>query len=530
MYTNTDWSDAVAAESALGLNLVLNTSISSWKSTQDGAYDWSTGTWVTLDSGGWVAASEEIISYYLDPRNYLDVTHIFTFLDYTYDSDKQTKAGLTTLVSGTFLAGTYTESDTEYSYISQIMKAAQKTNMNPYLIATMILQEQGSDGSGKLISGAVSGYEGLYNFFSVGAYATSSMTAVQRGLWYASGGSSGATTYSRPWNTRYSSILGGAQWYVASYISQNQNTIYTKKFNVFGSSTYSAYTHQYMTNVGGAYSEGATLAKAYDETAREEALVFEIPVFDNMPDEAAVMPTTDGSPNTQLASLSVTGYDLTPSFSTNITSYDVLVDSGTTKVKVKATAVDDTATVTGTGTIKLGSGVTTVTVVVTAQNGSTRTYEINIGYAESTTESEQDYLDTAYTISDSILSGLTSVPMTTKKLISGLGLADGYSAVLTDGTDARANSDYVCTGDVLQIYCDGALVETFTVVIYGDVNADGKISVADIIKILKHILGMKSLSTIGKSAADTNQDGKVSVADILKIQKHILGITTLTQW
>ncbi len=525
VYTGTDWSDALAAESVLGMNLVYSESISSWKSTQDGAYNWSTDTWVGLDGSSWVAASEEIIAYYLDPRNYLDEDGVFTFLDYTYDAEKQTEEGLSDLVSGTFLAGTYTEDEVTYSYVSQIMSVAEETAMNPYLIATMIIQEQGTNGTGKLISGTVEGYTGLYNFFSIGAYATGTMTAVQRGLWFAAGSGTGATSYSRPWNTRYRSLLGCAQYYVANYISNNQNTIYTKKFNVIGSSSYATYTHQYMTNIQGAYSEGYTLSQAYDETARGAALVIEIPVFDNMPETAVAKPTGDGSPNNRLSALSVSGYSLTPGFSATTGAYDVVVSAGTASVTISATPVSSTATVTGTGTFTLTAEVTTFEIVVTAENGSTRTYEITVGREES----EESVLDTALTVGDAYLSGLTSVPMTVSELISALGVGSSYTATVSSGGTAKTSGDNVATGDTVSVSAGSTTVLSLTVVLYGDANGDGKISSADLLKIQKHILGTASLTGAYLEAADANHDSKISSADLLKIQKQILGLSTITQ-
>ena len=77
--TNLQWKDAVAGESALAKNLVHNSALSSWKSTQSGAYNWTTGVWTEYDSGGWVAASTEVVQHFLDPRNFLDTTNIFQF-------------------------------------------------------------------------------------------------------------------------------------------------------------------------------------------------------------------------------------------------------------------------------------------------------------------------------------------------------------------------------------------------------------------------------------------------------------------
>ena len=288
-----DWDTVIQAESRLGLNLTENSNPSSWKSTQDGAYNWDTGEWIALDSGNWVAASSEIISYYMDPRNLLDETYIFEFLKQSYDESQQTKDGVEAVVNGTFLANTYTENGRQVAYTDTLMQAAQASGVSPYTLASMIIVEQGTNGQGSCISGNVAGYEGYYNYFNIGAYKTSTMSAVQRGLWYAKGSGSGATSYNRPWNTRTKSITGGAVYYGSNYIAKGQDTLYLKKFNVQGSNPF---THQYMTNVRGASLEAAKMSKAYTGTARTTNLVFKIPVYQNMPETACIKPTDNSTP------------------------------------------------------------------------------------------------------------------------------------------------------------------------------------------------------------------------------------------
>ena len=141
----------------------------------------------------------------------LDETYIFQFLSQKYDGTQQTKAGLQNVVKGTFLAGGYTESGATKSYVDTLMSAGKSSGVSPYVLASMIIIEQGVNGIGNSISGTVSGYQGYYNYFNIGAYKTSTMSAVQRGLWFAKGSGVGATSYSRPWNTRTKSITGGAK-------------------------------------------------------------------------------------------------------------------------------------------------------------------------------------------------------------------------------------------------------------------------------------------------------------------------------
>lgn len=292
-HTNLEWKEAIMAEGKVGLNLVQGSQPSSWKSVQEGAYNWDTGEWVVFDSGGWVSASSEIISYYMDPRNFLDEKYVFQFLRHSYNAEYQTKEGLAAMVEGTFLADTYEEEGVQVSYVDTLMEAAEESGVSPYTLASMIIAEQGSQGTGNGIRGDVEGYEGYYNYFSVGAYKTEDMTAVQRGLWWAKGADNGGTSYGRPWNTRTKAIKGGAEHYGNAYVAKGQDTIYLKKFNVQGDNLYN---HQYMGNVSGAALEGSSISGAYTGEARSANLLFKIPVYLNMPDSACEKPTGNDVP------------------------------------------------------------------------------------------------------------------------------------------------------------------------------------------------------------------------------------------
>lgn len=251
------------------------------------------------------------------------------------------------------------------------MNAGAQTGVNPYVLAAMILQEQGNNGTGRSISGTVAGYTGYYNFFNIEAYQSGSMDAVSRGLWYASQSGS----YERPWNSVDKSILGGASYYATNYVKVGQDTFYLKKFNVQGSNLYK---HQYMTNIQGAASEGAKLAEAYGNELKKSALEFKIPVYQNMPETACAKPTTDGSPNNKLSGLGVDGFALTPTFNRDTTSYDLIVNPSVSEITINAVPLSSTASISGTGNIQLQSGNNEIKVSVTAQNGSVREYLIHV--------------------------------------------------------------------------------------------------------------------------------------------------------
>lgn len=282
--TGLSWNDVLEREGKLGKSLVSSSAPSSWKSQAAGAYDPQTGKYTSFDSGGWAAASEKIIAYYLDPRNFINQIGIFQFLTHTYDAETQTSVGLAAVVSGTFLDAAFPETGFA-TYADALMEAGRTATVNPYVLASMILVEQGTSGTGKCISGTVSGYEGYYNYYNIGAYKTASMSAVTRGLWYASRSGS----YQRPWDGHFASLLGGALFYSENYVKQNKNTLYFKKWNVMNGLE-DVGEGQYMTNVQGAESEAAALRKGY-LSLLDSPMIFEIPIYSGMPDAACRKPS-----------------------------------------------------------------------------------------------------------------------------------------------------------------------------------------------------------------------------------------------
>ena len=513
-HTNLDWDSVIDKESQVGVNLVPGSSVSSWKSMEKGAYDFETGSYVVYDTGNWVSASRQIIEHYMDPRNFLNASGIFQFLAHSYDGTTQTAAGLAGVLAGTFMSGSFPESGYD-TYNEVLMKVGKETNVNPYVLASMIIVEQGSSGSGKSISGTVSGYEGYYNHFNIGAYATGTMDAVTRGLWYAS--QSGA--YGRPWNSRYKSIAGGAAYYSQNYVQNNKYTLYLKKFNVMNGAS-GVGTGQYMTNVQGAESEAAALRKGY-ASVLESPMTFIIPVYENMPESACLKPTSSGSNNNYLSKLSVTGYDLTPIFNRYVTEYELVVDADTEYVDVIAGKSSASATISGGGRIYLDSSTKNAAITVTAPSGVTRTYTITISKAAGGQDNTEVSVSGSYQFGDY----LTGVDFSTSyaSFMKNIEVKNG-SARLKNADGKVITSGTVATGMTLEILDkNGKQADTYDVVIKGDVSGDGKISSVDPLTLQKHIVGSRTMKGAYLKAADINGDGRANSLDVLYIQKHIVG-------
>lgn len=524
--TGFDWDYAVDQETVIGKSLVQSTSKSSWKSTDPKAYNWDTGKWTEFDTGGWVAASREIVAYYMDPRNFLTQNSIFQFLLQSFDANVQNVAGVERLVSGTFLANTVTDTDGKKLYYPQVIyDAGKKVGVNPYVLAAMIIQEQGTKGLSDSISGKAPGFEGYFNFYNIGAVAGGGNTAVKNGLIYAKGGANGTgTSYGRPWNSRAKAITGGAQFYANGYVTAGQNTLYLKRFNVQGDNPF---THQYMTSVWGAASEGLSLAGGYSEELRQAPLVFSIPVYDDMPSSPCAQPTGDGSPDNRLSTLKVGSYALTPAFNNDTANYSVVVPYATSSVTVTATPKNSKAKVSGAGAVPLKVGSNTVKVTVTAENGSQRTFTLTIAREAN---QEEFSINPKYKVSGSKqVSGIT-LGTKVSDFVKNLNIVGGYAQVENASGANKSDSAVVATGDTVTIYRnDGTQYAKWTVLLYGDVNGDGTISNSDRIKIRNHILGTNKLTGVYFTAGDVNKDGQVSNADRIKVRNHILGTTPITQ-
>ena len=82
------------------------------------------------------------------------------------------------------------------------------------------------------------------------------------------------------------------------------------------------------------------------------------------------------SDDNNLSSLNIEGFDI--DFDSNVTEYSVSVPNDTKKVKIGATANDGNASVSGIGDYDVKEGNNEIKIVVTAENGDTKTYKINV--------------------------------------------------------------------------------------------------------------------------------------------------------
>lgn len=438
----------------LGHKVVHNSSSKSWLSLGFGAYNWQTGQWIAMDDD-WYSASREVVKHYMDPRNYLNSAAVYAFLPQIYNEATQNEEGLNKIIKGTFLEKGYNDpNDTAYggSYAKVLMAAAKASNVSPYILAGIIIQEQGTNGTSFMISGTYGGaghsLYGYYNFFNVDTYGDTDAQKAERGLGKAK---------AQGWNTRSASIIGGASFCANNYLGVGQNTYYYMNFNV---KQPDRLWHQYATNIEDTYGKAQKLSKSYADL-KDAELDFMIPVYKDMPTEACILPAkTDNLNNYYISGLSVTtsgtASNLNPSFYMYQNTYDLNVwDNTTLKVTVPAGAQ-----YVGAKSFALNVGQNQVVLTVKSQTGYFKDYVINVKADKACTITIDAPLATAYMRGDVNGDGT----------INGRDLANVQMHIL----NVRK-----LTGNSLT---------------YADTNSDGVVNGRDLANVQMDILGVRKLN------------------------------------
>ncbi len=285
MNTNLSWNTVIQQEMVPARNLVPLDSMESWKMSNQ-----------ILSAPYWVQASEAIVRYYMDPRNFLNEDSVFQFEMLSFNSACHTEAGVKAILKNTFMENRTLENGLSYS--QNFMQIGKTLNVSPYHLASRVRQEQGVDGSSPLISGTYPGYEGYYNFYNIQASGTTYEEIIRNGLQEAKNAG---------WTTRYAALYGGSQKVCNNYIKVGQNTLYLQKFDVDGSDG-NLYWHQYMQNLLAADNEGKSVRRGYANMGvLNNPFLFRVPVYNNMTASACKMPMDALA--TPSLSITVSNYD-----------------------------------------------------------------------------------------------------------------------------------------------------------------------------------------------------------------------------
>lgn len=548
--TPMKWSTVMAYESSLERkNSVPNSYSVAQRSFDKGAYNYKTNSWYASDAGFYYA-STEIIAYYLDPRNFLSERDIFQFENLSYNPQIHTRAEIAQSLIGTFMVDGQTVPVVDQNGVSSnmkypdiLVKAAEWSNANPVFLAKRIIQEVGAGGSDS-VSGTVSSYPGIYNFYNIGAYAGAS--PISNGLQYAKYGSAGVNgsltsteknLYLLPWTNPYLAIVGGARWISEGYINAGQNTPYYQKWNIDYNHTYGPWWHQYMGNVIAPAVEGGNVYDAYQRLGQlNKNHEFIIPVIAEMPAEKVPFPTDNRSRNNWLQSITVSSGILKPAFDPEVNTYSVTVAQGVESFTVNASAYLSSCSIKGRGVYNLEHGENTIKVQAVSERGDVRDYYLTVNRSgepgdpadkpEANMTSNTLKVDSSYVTNADPQKGQNTVTY----LNENLQLPEGYKLVVfVDGK--TVTSGVVGTGAKLSLFYKEETESTldYYLLIYGDASGDGLVNSHDTMAVYRYILGLTQPSDLVKQAMDVNKDSLVNSHDMMGIYRHILELRIIDQ-
>ena len=518
---------AVEGESRVISQNLIDSKNTTLRSTADGAY--INGVWIGLSGSNWFAASKQTIAFYLDPRNFLDESHIFMFENLGYNPLTQTGEVVSKIIGSSFMnnpflciEGAYLCDIGTHSFQDTFMSAGKDKNVSPVHLASRTIQEQGTKGSVLSLGKGYNGeYVGYYNFFNIGASGKTDEAVITNGFKYA---------VARNWNNQYASIYDGSSTIASGYVARGQSTLYYQKFNTIVKSYFG---HEYMQNVRAPYTESYSTYTGYYKTysTLEEwdnaYYDFLIPIYSNF-GEATTLDTSKNDDAT-LKSLTISSCKLDPDFQSSAYDYDCYIKNDIDEITVDASATSSYAKIEYTDKVTLTSDEQTITIKVTAANGLVANYNIIVHRIETDGYMPNEIINgIGLKTDDTIITNITPGDDVSNIITSITNKYHFASVKMTNADGLDITDDIAKTGYKISINNAG-ITKYYTLVIYGDNTGDGLIDIRDLLVIQKHLVKAKTLEGVYLASSDINRDGNIDIRDLLLVQKQLLGQYSINQ-
>jgi uncharacterized repeat protein (TIGR02543 family) len=111
---------------------------------------------------------------------------------------------------------------------------------------------------------------------------------------------------------------------------------------------------------------------------------------------------------------------------------------------------------------------------------------------------------------------------TTKQVfLNGLGESQ-YIRIFKASTEITSGGELLGTGMLIKLMDGSTVKATYAVVVTGDINGDGKITLTDYVQLKTHLVGGTQLAGFYAKAGDVNGDGKITLTDFVQMKLHLL--------
>ena len=125
-----------------------------------------------------------------------------------------------------------------------------------------------------------------------------------------------------------------------------------------------------------------------------------------------------------------------------------------------------------------------------------------------------------YSISGGFISKV-GAGTTVSQLLNGLNEKAWCKVYI--GNSEVSGSTLIGSGMTVKLMDGSTVKQTLTIVVTGDTNGDGNITITDMLAVKSHLLKKSTLSGASAKAADTSGDKAISITDFIQIKAHILG-------
>ena len=199
--------------------------------------------------------------------------------------------------------------------------------------------------------------------------------------------------------------------------------------------------------------------------------------------------------------------------------------------------------------IPLSSDHNTFTIKVIAEDGSEQEYTLNVIRSETysdDTNINEAYIS-AYDADDEWIDTIVASPNTSDNINVSLPENTAYYMVFAETADYYSSFAVMADGNMIDFTDGGGILPgqnavirvtaedgvttrdynmliNIKTLIYGDVNGDNEVNMADLVLLARYIAGLEMIDTALLSAADVNKDNRVNIADLIRLARYLAGI------
>ena len=127
-----------------------------------------------------------------------------------------------------------------------------------------------------------------------------------------------------------------------------------------------------------------------------------------------------------------------------------------------------------------------------------------------------------YDINNDTMQIINIAPDTSLKSFKNNIIANVEYDVINKEGKKLTETDLVGTG--MKVVIPALNNKTYVNIVRGDLNGDGQVTIGDLARIKKNIIGLNELDELQTKAADLNGDGQVAISDLSKVVKAIIGL------